>query len=254
MIHSSFAPSVRLFPSIWKLVRLRLRLNWNSFKHAKTRRKIGTILIVLLVAGFAGFIFFLSWLLLGFLHSPNLTRYVGFDVAPFLQSVPVLIFAALFLGILFSSFGVLLQALYLSGDMDFLLTSPVPIRAVFVTKLLQAVLPNFGLIALFGLPVLIGLGISNHYGGPDAGSRRSIRAAGHAGGAPLSAPAGGGGVGVLHCHPLDPVFAERQPLQFPRTQRQGFGIAGQQPLHIAGKTQHTLEPVELGRARPGGIG
>jgi hypothetical protein len=58
---------------------------------------------------------------------------------------------------------VLLQALYLSGDMDFLLSSPVPIRAVFVTKLLQAVLPNFGLIALFGLPVLYGLGLAGHY-------------------------------------------------------------------------------------------
>jgi ABC-2 type transport system permease protein len=163
MIQSTIASSGRLFPSVWKLIHLRLRLNWNAFKHAKVRRKIGTIVIVILVIGFAGFIFFLSWLILGFLHSPNLAKYVGFDVAPFLQAVPVLVFAALFLGILFSSFGVLLQALYLSGDMDFLLTSPVPIRAVFVTKLLQAVLPNFGLIALFGLPVLIGLGISNHY-------------------------------------------------------------------------------------------
>jgi ABC-2 type transport system permease protein len=153
----------RFFPSIWKLIRLRLILNWNAFKHAKIGRKIGTIVLVILALAFAGFIFFLSWLLLGFLHSSKLTQYVGFDVAPFLQSVPVLIFAALFLGILFSSFGVLLQALYLSGDMDFLLTSPVPIRAVFVTKLLQAVLPNFGLIALFGLPVLFGLGISGHY-------------------------------------------------------------------------------------------
>jgi ABC-2 type transport system permease protein len=58
---------------------------------------------------------------------------------------------------------VLLQALYLSGDMDFLLASPVPIRAVFVTKLLQAVLPNFGLISLFGLPLLYGLGLSGNY-------------------------------------------------------------------------------------------
>ena len=163
MIQAAAAHSGRLFPSIWKLIRLRLLLTWNSFKHARTRRKIGTIVIVVLVIGFAGFIFFLSWLLLGFLHSPKLTQYVGFDVNPFLQSVPVLVFAALFLGILFSSFGVLLQALYLAGDMDFLLTSPVPIRAVFVTKMLQAVLPNFGLIALFGLPVLIGLGISSHY-------------------------------------------------------------------------------------------
>jgi ABC-2 type transport system permease protein len=159
----SVNPTGRLFPSIWKLLRLRLVLNWNAFKHAKTGRKIGTILLALLLVSFAGFIFFLSWLLLGFLHSPKLTQYVGFDVQPFLQAVPVLIFAALFLGILFSSFGVLLQALYLSGDMDFLLTSPVPIRAVFATKLLQAVLPNFGLIALFGIPVLFGLGISGNY-------------------------------------------------------------------------------------------
>jgi hypothetical protein len=163
MIHLSAGPSGRLFPFIWKLLLLRVRLNWNAFKHAITRRKVGTILIAILLVGFAGFIFFLSWLLLGFLRSPQLNQYVGFDAAPFLQSVPVLVFAALFLGILFSSFGVLLQALYLSGDMDFLLTSPVPIRAVFVTKLLQAVLPNFGLIALFGLPVLFGLGLSGHY-------------------------------------------------------------------------------------------
>lgn len=156
-------PSGRLFPSIWKLIRLRLLITWNGFKHARTRRKVLTIIAVLGLLAFVGFIFFLSWLLLGFLNSPQLTQYVGPQAAPFLQSVPVLVFAALFLGILFSSFGVLLQALYLSGDMDFLLTSPVPIRAVFVTKLLQAVLPNFGLIALFGLPVLLGLGFSSHY-------------------------------------------------------------------------------------------
>ncbi|MGA2488799.1 MAG: hypothetical protein ABSF99_01235 [Anaerolineales bacterium] len=163
MTSLSAVPSGRLFPSIWKLTCLRLRLTWNSFKHARTGRKIGTIVIAILLVGFAGFLFFLSWLLLGFLHSPNLSQYVGLDVSLFLQSVPALVFAALFLGILFSSFGVLLQALYLSGDMDFLLASPVPIRAVFVTKLLQAVLPNFGLIALFGLPVLYGLGLSEKY-------------------------------------------------------------------------------------------
>ena len=159
----SATPAARLLPSIWKLIRLRLLLNWNSFKHAKTGRKILTIVLVILALAFTGFIFFLSWWLLGFLQSSKLTQYAGFDVTPFLQSVPVLIFALLFLGILFSSFGVLLQALYLSGDMDFLLSSPVPIRAVFVTKLLQAVLPNFGLAALFGLPVLYGLGISGKY-------------------------------------------------------------------------------------------
>jgi ABC-2 type transport system permease protein len=156
-------PSGRFLPAVWKLIRLRLLISLNGFKHAKLIRKILTVVAVLGLLAFAGIILFVSWILLNFLRSPELTQYVGTDVTPFLQAVPVLIFTGLFLGILLSSFGVLLQALYLSGDMDFLLSSPVPIRAVFVTKLLQAVLPNFGLIALFGLPVLLGLGLAGHY-------------------------------------------------------------------------------------------
>ncbi len=156
-------PSGRIIPAVWKLIRLRLLITFNGFKHSKPIRKVLTVVAVLGLLAFAAMILFVSWLLLGFLRSPELTQYVGMDVAPFLQAVPVLIFTVLFLGILLSSFGVLLQALYLSGDMDFLLSSPVPIRAVFVTKLLQAVLPNFGLISLFGLPVLFGLGLAGHY-------------------------------------------------------------------------------------------
>jgi ABC-2 type transport system permease protein len=157
------APSRNFLPAVWKLIRLRLQIIFNGFKHARTIRKILTIVAGFSLLAFAGMILFLSWLLLNFLRSPQLTQYVGMDVTPFLQAMPVLIFTTLFMGILLSSFGVLLQALYLSGDMDFLLSSPVPIRAVFVTKLLQAVLPNFGLIALFGLPVLYGLGLAGHY-------------------------------------------------------------------------------------------
>jgi len=157
------SPSYRFLPAVWKLIRLRLQISLNGFKHARIIRKILVIVAGFGLLAFAGMILFLSWLLLDFLRSPQLTQYVGMDVTPFLQAMPVFIFTALFLGILLSSFGVLLQALYLSGDMDFLLSSPVPIRAVFVTKLLQAVLPNFGLITLFGLPVLYGLGLAGHY-------------------------------------------------------------------------------------------
>jgi hypothetical protein len=152
-----------LLPAVGKLIRLRLRITFNSFKHARTSRKVMTVVIYVALLAFAAGIFVVSWLLLNFLRSPTLAQYVSVDTSVFLDAVPVLILAGLFLGILFSSFGVLLQALYLAGDMDFLLTSPVPIRAVFVTKMLQAVLPNFGLIALFGLPVLFGLGLSGHY-------------------------------------------------------------------------------------------
>jgi ABC-2 type transport system permease protein len=157
------SPSNDLLAAIWKLVRMRLRISLNGFKHAKRVKKFFIVLGYVGLLALAVGICVGSWLLLKFLRSPELGQYVGLDVTPFLQAVPVLIFTALFLGILLTSFGVLLQALYLSGDMDFLLASPVPIRAVFVAKLLQAVLPNFGLIALFGLPVLFGLGISEGY-------------------------------------------------------------------------------------------
>lgn len=160
---SAAQPSGRVLPAIWNLLRLRVRISYNGFRHAKIGRKILLIFTALMVLGFAGFIFFLSTLLLGFLRSPELTRYADLNATPLLQAVPVLTLSGMFIGILVTSFGVLLQALYLSGDMDFLLASPVPIRAVFVTKLLQAVLPNLGLISLFSLPILFGLGISGGY-------------------------------------------------------------------------------------------
>jgi ABC-2 type transport system permease protein len=153
----------RLLEATWQLLRLRVRISWNSFRHARTGRKIGSIVIAVLIAGLACFLFWLSWLLLGFLGSPYLKLTLGLDAAPFLQIIPALILSLIFIAILLSSFGVLLQGLYLAGDMDFLLSSPIPIRAVFLSKLLQAVLPNFGLIAVFGLPVLFGLGMASRY-------------------------------------------------------------------------------------------
>ncbi|MEW5941318.1 MAG: hypothetical protein AB1750_16765, partial [Chloroflexota bacterium] len=155
--------SQRVLPAVWKLLRLRVRISVNSFRHSKIGYKIAVILLWLALLGFAGFMFFLSTFILGFLRVPDLTAYVGIDGASVLQSVPVAIVSVMFLGILLTSFGVLLQALYLAGDMDFLLSFPVPIRAVFITKLLQAVLPNFGLVSLFGLPILFGLGTAGGY-------------------------------------------------------------------------------------------
>jgi len=156
-------PSGKLLPAVEKLLRLRWQIWVNSFRHSKMLKKVLIILGLVTLLGVAVVMFWLSWLLLRFLRSPQPQEYLGIDPTPFIQTVPVLIFAGLFLGILIASFGVLLQALYLSGDMDFLLSSPVPIRAVFVTKLLQAVLPNFGLVVLFGLPVLFGLGAAGGY-------------------------------------------------------------------------------------------
>lgn len=156
-------PNAQVLPAVWKLFRMRLRITYNSFRHAKLRRKIGTLILYLGLAGFGYFIFWLSQILLQFVRSPEMARYSGMDLTAILASIPALILSTLFVGTLLTSFGVLLQAMYLSGDMDFLLSTPLPIRAVFITKLLQAVLPNFALICLFGIPILFGLGSSSHY-------------------------------------------------------------------------------------------
>jgi ABC-2 type transport system permease protein len=151
-----------LWSSVWKLLRLRVVIFISGFRRAKLRRKIGMVVLAFLILGLIAFIFTMSWLLLRFLRSPQLVQYVG-DVTPLLESVPVLLVGGAFLGILITSFGVLLQALYLANDMEFLLSAPLPLRSVFLSKLLQAILPNFGLICLFALPVLYGLGLSSGY-------------------------------------------------------------------------------------------
>ncbi len=162
-LSSTHAAEAGVLPAVWKLVRLRLQITFNNFRRAKTRVKIRNVIIWLVILGFAYFLLSLSRFLLGLVHSPEFAQYVGVDVRGILDSIPALTLTALFVGTLLTSFGVLLQALYLSGDMDFLLATPVPIRAVFIAKLLQAVLPNFALFCLFGIPMLFGLGIANGY-------------------------------------------------------------------------------------------
>jgi ABC-2 type transport system permease protein len=158
------APDARILPAVGKLLRLRGRIMVNSFRRAKIGGKIGIILLYTLLVGFGVFMFGLSKFLLDAVRSPEVARITGMDFTSVLISIPALILSALFLGTLLTSFGVLLQALYLSGDMDFLVATPVPIRAVFIAKLLQAVIPNFALLALLGLPILFGLGASSGYG------------------------------------------------------------------------------------------
>jgi len=156
------APGERLLYAVWKLLRLRWVIWIGGLRRADLKRKIGYLFVGLLALAGLVFVFVISLLALRFLRSPELSQVMG-DTDELLASVPVLVVSAAFIGILFTSFGVLLQALYLAGDMDFLLSAPVPIRAVFIAKLLQAILPNFGLVLLFSLPVLYGLGIAQGY-------------------------------------------------------------------------------------------
>ena len=154
--------SPKLIWSVWKLLRLRLIISFNSFRRGSLRQKIGMAILGVIILGAVAAVFVGSLFLLNFLQSPALNQFVPNSQA-FLTSVPMLVLNASFIGILFTSFGVLLQALYLASDMDLLLSLPLPMRAVFLAKLLQAILPNLGLIGMFSLPVLFGMGIANHY-------------------------------------------------------------------------------------------
>ncbi len=150
-----------LWRDVGKLLRLRILIFTNGYRHARLGRKIAYgFLILLVLAAFVG-IYALSWLILSALRSPEAALYA--DPAVLVTGVPVVILSSAFGVILFTSFGVLLQALYLAGDMDFLLSAPLSVRAVFLSKLLQAILPNFALVSLFGLPVLYGLGTAGGY-------------------------------------------------------------------------------------------
>ncbi len=156
-------PDGRALPAVRKLLRLRIRIALSGIRRAKGRARIGAVIGGLLLLALAVGLLVASWLLLGFLRSPELAQYLATDPAPVLASIPILILTGLFFAILLTSFGGLLQGLYLTGDMDFLLATPVPIRAVFIAKVIGTVVPMLALISLFGLPVLVGLGLSSGY-------------------------------------------------------------------------------------------
>ncbi len=153
----------RTLPAAWMLLRLRVRIAVNGLRRSKGRARVGAVIVGLLLGAFALFLLAMSWLLLSFLQSPDLGRSLSVDPARVAAAIPVLVLTGLFVVVLLMSFGSLLQALYLVGDMDFLLAAPVPIRAVFISKVVQAVAPVFGLFSLFGGPVLVGLGLARGY-------------------------------------------------------------------------------------------
>src|SRR5215467_11126607 len=94
------APNAQVLPAVWKLWRMRLRITYNGFRHAKLRSKVGTLMLYFVLLGFGFFIFWLSQLLLTFVRSPEMARYSGMDLTSILASIPALILSALFLGTL----------------------------------------------------------------------------------------------------------------------------------------------------------
>lgn len=151
-----------LFPSLLKLLRLRWKILCSSFRRAKGRTRIAYLSVGIMASMFAGVLLTAFTALLYLLRSPSFAKQVG-DPTPFLEAFPSMALTIGGLMIVFTSFGVLLQTLYLARDMEFLMSTPTPVRAVFMAKMIQAVLPNFLILAVITLPALLGLGLSSGY-------------------------------------------------------------------------------------------
>jgi len=147
---------------VLKLLRLRQVTLVSGFKRARPMIKVLDIGLVLLTVGVAIGCYLLSNAILRELNSPIIVQ-SGINPAVLMDTVPALVLAAVFILTMLASFRVLLQGLYLARDMDFLVSAPIPIRAVFVTKLLEAILPNFILVLVFGLPMLLSIGVARGY-------------------------------------------------------------------------------------------
>lgn len=147
-----------LLVAIRKLARVRWRVFINGFLNASPRRVLRLIAVILLALFLAAAGFVMSTAILSFLQSEEAAELF---TPRLLTRFPILLLSGIFATVLLLSFQILLQALYLAGDMDLLLSLPVPARAVFVVKLAEAILPSLALSGLISLPVLWALGASS---------------------------------------------------------------------------------------------
>src|SRR5438045_3845131 len=141
----------------WLLLTLRWRLAWNTFRARKIAAKVLYVIGMLAIGGFA--IFFSGGA--GIIAGLALRRFPdsGLDTL-----LPGLVLTGTTLLILISSFGVALGSLFLSSDLDLLMSAPVDRRAVFVSKILDGMAFYYLLAAVLAGPALITYGLGIGYG------------------------------------------------------------------------------------------
>jgi len=170
-----FRSAQRRRPGIAGAVAVILRARWWAWRRPLRRRRVqlGTAATVLLLGGVGAS---------GFVGARAVTRLVVDNAdallvgmaaqvdgpvptaAQMLAAIPAAVFLVVGVTLLFMTFGSLLAALYLGGDMPRLLTAPIPVRAVFVAKLLESAAVPVALALALGLPVLAGYAAGRGFG------------------------------------------------------------------------------------------
>src|SRR6476660_8289095 len=146
-----------MFADTWLLLSLRWQVGWNTFKHRKLAAQIFSVVGGLLFAALVVLGFFALGVALGYL----LREFPDRDLAALL---PGALLTGLALLMLLTSFGVALGTLFLANDLELLMSAPVDRRAVFLSKMLDSMVPNYGLLLVMALPSLVAFGIGQGWG------------------------------------------------------------------------------------------
>lgn len=150
------------------ILRSRLQVARNILWRGGPARKLAliTLLAMLFVTSYG--LFRLSAAIVRGLQTlertqPQLLKQIG-DLERVFAAVPGVIFATALFPLLISSVGFTLGALYLARDLDVLLVTPVPMRAVFLARFVEGLLPTYFLLFVLLLPALVGFGRAVGYG------------------------------------------------------------------------------------------
>jgi hypothetical protein len=138
------------------LLSLRWQLAWNRFKSGKAVTRVLTVLSSIVLALFVG----------------GASALVGVGTGALLRMfpeqrldavIPGLLLAAVSFLLVLSSFGVALGSLFLTSDLDILMTAPVDRKAVFISKILDGMALYYAMAAVLALPALFTYGLAAGY-------------------------------------------------------------------------------------------
>ena len=146
-----------MFADTWLLLTLRWHVTWNTFRHRSTAAQIFTVLGAVILAIMVGSGFFALGVGLGFI----LRQFPDPDLAALL---PGALLTGLSLIMLLTSFGVALGTLFLSNDLELLMSAPIDRRAVFLSKMLDGMVPNYAILLIMALPSLLAFGLGQGFG------------------------------------------------------------------------------------------
>ncbi len=151
------------------LGRARWRIIVNRWWRGSLAKRVGSVLTLVAMLIGLGLTLLAGWALTKGLSSPRLAAEAasaqsGIDFPTLLAALP----SALMLGILalatLSSIGGAISALFFSNDLEFLLTAPIPVRSVFIAKLVESLIGQYLLLLFMAVMPLIGYGLALGYG------------------------------------------------------------------------------------------